>query len=189
MEIKTLTKEDSEDAVALYVRCMSESEYLKTVFHLRRGTDVEELMAVLAMEHGPMVVHAISYGASLGAWDAGRLVGMQVGFWYKVVRQNDGKLFGMAFRDKSGNLIDETGLHKRIAKLSGAVLYNLALCTDPGSRRDKIATRLLESAKWRLRPDWIVTAAHGTDAPAVYRSLGAETYELADGRALCILPA
>lgn len=185
MEIKTLTKDDTEKAIDIYARCMSESDYFKSLFHLRRESDADELAARLAMEHGKMLEKAVAYGTSFGAWEAGRLAGIQINFWYNVVRQHDAKLFGLAFRDGAGNIAEETGMHGRIAALGGAVLYNLALCTDPEYRRDRVAVRLMDATKYRLRPEWIAAAVHGTDALPIYMSQDCEAYKLDDGRILC----
>lgn len=185
MEIRKLTKEDLEPVTALYVKAMAESGYIKGLFRLRRGADAETLFARLYTEHGPMVEKAVAYGLSTGAWEAGRLVGIQVGFWYDVVRQHDAKLFGAAFRDGNGNIIEEQGLHGRLRKLPGAVLYDIAACTEPGY--ESVAPRLVGAARMRLRPDWVACAVHDIKDMEIYAGPDMEPYKLDDGRILCLV--
>lgn len=185
MEIKPLGKNDMEAAIDLYARRMSESDYFKALFRLRRGNDSDELAAKIAMDVGPVLEKTAAYGTSLGAWESGTLAGILVCFWYKVVRQHDKTLFDMAFRDAGGKVIEESGLHGRLASLDGAILYNLALCTAPGNGYDRAAVRLLDSVKTRLRPDWVAEAVHGSDGMAKYAGLNCQAYKLDDGRILC----
>lgn len=186
MDIRVLTKDDIEKTIDLYARCMAESEYFRSRYHLRRANDFDELVALLAMEHGPVLSRTVAYGTSFGAWEADALIGICVLFWYNVIRDHDRSLASALFNIKNGVAGDGGDICRHFAGHRGSLCYNLALCVLPPRRRDKIATRMLDIARIRLHPDWIAAAVHGTDVLPVYRSMPCDEYELKDGRILCM---
>ena len=172
MEIRKIERPDMEAAVNLYALCMAENNDIKAAYKLRRDADRPELAAALALDRGPLLYRAAAYGTSLGAWEAGDLVGIHVAFWYKVVREHDLELFDGLFLDKSGNLGYGQAAHDGLSGLCGTVLYSLSLCVKPDKRRDRVATRLAETSVMRLKPDWVAADTSVQEALPIYERLG-----------------
>lgn len=186
MEIRKIGKEDAGAVADLYARCMAETDYFKNLYRMRRDLDRPELVEALKTARGPVLSKTAAYGASFGAWDAGKLAGAHVCFWYKVVREHDGALFREIFGTRDGRLFYEEGIHDRVDGLPGAVLYSLGLCVDPEARRDRVAARLVEASVSRLRPDWLAAAVIGSGALGVYRRLGCAEHAVDGDCTLCV---